>query len=212
MLRNGLLIISSYIDLSSPKQQIVRQLACIIFLLSTAKFANSQYYLRGELKDEKGIGLQGARIALFSKGTYPYYTGSSGAFGIPTSLKIDTITFSLEGYDTLKTPVITSQYSYFTLKNANRKTVSTTLQLASFIKNLPAENYLSTTKDGETYSSTIENPFVKTKSFPETGFAIRVDRASYSNIRRFIHQKEKPPVDAVRIEEMLNYFNLRNKT
>lgn len=206
----SLLIISSYIDLSSPKQQhIVRQLAFIILLLSSTTLGKSQYYLRGELKDEKGNGLQGARIALFSKGSYPYYTGSSGAFGIPTSLKVDTITFSLQGYDTLKTPVITSVYGYFTLKSTARKTTPG-IKFSSFIKNLPFEN-IETTKDGETYSSTIENPFVVAKSFPETGFSIHVDRASYSNIRRFIRQKEKPPFDAVRIEEMLNYFNLRSK-
>jgi Ca-activated chloride channel family protein len=41
------------------------------------------------------------------------------------------------------------------------------------------------------------------------GFALHVDRASYSNIRRFINSKSKPPPDAVRIEEMLNYFNFR---
>lgn len=189
----------------------MRSLAFTIFLLLTATAADSQYYLRGELKDEKGNGLQGARITLASKGSYPFNTGSSGTFGIPTSLKVDTITFSLPGYDTLKTAVITSQYGHFTLKSSNRKALSTTLQLASFTKNLQPANLETSLGDGETYSSTIENPFVSTKSFPETGFAIHVDRASYSNIRRFLNQKEKPPVDAVRIEEMLNYFNLKMK-
>jgi Ca-activated chloride channel family protein len=36
---------------------------------------------------------------------------------------------------------------------------------------------------------------------------MRIDKASYSNIRRFINQNTKVPVDAVRIDEMLNYFN-----
>lgn len=189
----------------------MRSLVFIIFLLLLTTVANSQYYLRGELKDEKGNGLQGVRIMLSSKGTYPFITGSSGTFGIPTNLKVDTITFSLPGYDTLKTAVITTEYGRFTLSSTNRKALSTTLQLSSFTKNFHHFNPEASLGDGETYSSTVENPFVNTTNFPETGFAIHVNRASYSNIRRFLNQKEKPPVDAVRIEEMLNYFNLQTK-
>jgi len=182
----------------------------MIFLLATS-FADGQYYLRGELRDEKGNGLPGARIKVASKGTYPYYTGSSGAFGIPTNLKVDTITFSLDGFDTLKTPVVSTTFGYFTLKASIKKTSSSTVQLASFTKNLLAQDLQLFSTEGETYSSTIENPFLNVKKFPETGFSIHVDRASYSNIRRILQQKERPPVDAVRIEEMLNYFNLKTR-
>ncbi|HKG67459.1 MAG TPA: von Willebrand factor type A domain-containing protein [Segetibacter sp.] len=179
-------------------------------LLSASAF--SQYYLRGELRDDKGNGLQGAKITLSSKGSYPFYSGNSGAFGIPVGFKHDTITFTLEGYDTLKTPVVTTEYGYFILRTTNRNVTATAKHLSSLTKNLHPELNKTTTEDGESYSSTIENPFVNTKSFPETGFALRVDRASYSNIRRFLKVKKKPPVDAVRIEEMLNYFNLRTKS
>ncbi|WP_018616306.1 YfbK domain-containing protein [Segetibacter koreensis] len=188
----------------------MRQFSLIFFLLSSTS-AFSQYYLRGELKDEQGQGLADARITLSSKGNYPYYTGSSGAFGIPTSLKIDTITFTLEGYDTLKTAVVTTEYGKFTLKMSPRKVTVRTLHLSSLTKNLQPDLKESNTYDGESYSPTIENPFVTTKDFPETGFAVHVDGASYSNIRRFLKSKKKPPADAVRIEEMLNYFNLKTK-
>ncbi|MBP1651280.1 MAG: hypothetical protein H6Q26_1437 [Bacteroidetes bacterium] len=59
----------------------------------------------------------------------------------------------------------------------------------------------------ETYGALYENQFMKTLIRSHSTFAVDVDRAAYSNIRRFIHLKEKIPVDAVRIEEMLNYFN-----
>lgn len=59
----------------------------------------------------------------------------------------------------------------------------------------------------ETYGTTYENKFVRTESHPLSTFAIDVDRAAYSNIRRFLRQKEPVPVDAVRIEEMVNYFH-----
>ena len=38
-------------------------------------------------------------------------------------------------------------------------------------------------------------------------FSIDVDTASYSNVRRFLNQNQRPPRDAVRIEELINYFN-----
>jgi Ca-activated chloride channel family protein len=60
----------------------------------------------------------------------------------------------------------------------------------------------------ETYASILENRFVNAKKFPNTGMSLNVDRASYSNIRRFISLNSMVPPDAVRIEEMLNYFNL----
>jgi Ca-activated chloride channel family protein len=54
----------------------------------------------------------------------------------------------------------------------------------------------------------VENRFVPADRFPNAGMSLNVDRASYSNIRRFITLNSKVPTDAVRIEEMLNYFNL----
>src|SRR5262249_36788388 len=45
------------------------------------------------------------------------------------------------------------------------------------------------------------------KKYPVTGMSLSIDRASYSNIRRFINTNTIVPPDAVRIEEMLTYFN-----
>lgn len=59
----------------------------------------------------------------------------------------------------------------------------------------------------ETYGTLYENKFVETDIKNTSLFAIDVDRAAYSNIRRFVKLKEKIPVNAVRIEEMLNYFH-----
>lgn len=59
----------------------------------------------------------------------------------------------------------------------------------------------------ESYDSIPENKVCKAKEEPLSTFSIDVDTASYSNIRRFLEQNQKPPVDAVRIEEMINYFS-----
>lgn len=59
----------------------------------------------------------------------------------------------------------------------------------------------------EEYSTITENEFKKVKDTPISTFSIDVDAASYSNMRRFINQNQMPYKDAIRIEEMINYFN-----
>ncbi|MBN2788609.1 MAG: von Willebrand factor type A domain-containing protein [Candidatus Delongbacteria bacterium] len=59
----------------------------------------------------------------------------------------------------------------------------------------------------EEYSSITENEFKKVIETPISTFSIDVDAASYSNMRRFINQNQMPYKDAIRIEEMINYFN-----
>ena len=58
----------------------------------------------------------------------------------------------------------------------------------------------------ESYAAIVENSFHDVRKDPLSTFSIDVDRASYSNVRRFINYGQRPPVDAVRIEEMINYF------
>jgi Ca-activated chloride channel family protein len=59
---------------------------------------------------------------------------------------------------------------------------------------------------GEVFAPIVDNPFVVVANDRQSTFSIDVDTASYSNIRRFLNQNVLPPKDAVRIEEMLNYF------
>lgn len=59
---------------------------------------------------------------------------------------------------------------------------------------------------GERYAEINENPFLETKYAPLSTFSIDVDTASYSNVRRYINDGNLPPKDAVRIEELVNYF------
>jgi Ca-activated chloride channel homolog len=59
---------------------------------------------------------------------------------------------------------------------------------------------------GENYQPITDNPFFKANLNPLSTFSIDVDTASYSNLRRFINEGQTPPQDAIRIEEMVNYF------
>lgn len=58
----------------------------------------------------------------------------------------------------------------------------------------------------ENYNRIDDNPFHRVGNEPLSTFSIDVDTASYSNVRRFITQGQLPPKDAVRIEELINYF------
>ncbi|MCF0062478.1 von Willebrand factor type A domain-containing protein [Dyadobacter chenwenxiniae] len=59
----------------------------------------------------------------------------------------------------------------------------------------------------ENYNPINENGFQVASQMPVTTFSVDVDRAAYSNTRRFLNNGQMPPVDAVRIEEMINYFD-----
>lgn len=63
----------------------------------------------------------------------------------------------------------------------------------------------------ESYSAISENSFHGVKDQPLSTFSIDVDRASYTNIRRFLNNGQLPPADAVRVEEMINYFDYQYK-
>ncbi|MGI8640338.1 MAG: vWA domain-containing protein [Pyrinomonadaceae bacterium] len=59
---------------------------------------------------------------------------------------------------------------------------------------------------GEKYAEIDENPFLETSRAPLSTFSIDVDTASYANVRRYLNDGSLPPKDAVRIEELINYF------
>jgi Ca-activated chloride channel family protein len=58
----------------------------------------------------------------------------------------------------------------------------------------------------EEYGRINDNPFYLVSEEPLATFSVDVDTASYANVRRFLTQRTLPPPDAVRIEEMVNYF------
>ena len=59
----------------------------------------------------------------------------------------------------------------------------------------------------ESYEHVPENPFLRVLDSPLSTFSIDVDTASYSNVRRFLQGGQLPPRNAVRIEELINYFS-----
>ena len=71
----------------------------------------------------------------------------------------------------------------------------------------PAAMAPPATEDRETYGHYEANPVQRVAENPVSTFSIDVDTGSYSNVRRFLNQGRLPPTDAVRVEELINYFD-----
>ncbi|MBN3962614.1 VWA domain-containing protein [Nostoc sp. NMS8] len=80
------------------------------------------------------------------------------------------------------------------------------LQAGSSIGRVAPQAETDSKFNTENYNRIEDNPFHRVGNDPLSTFSIDVDTASYSNVRRFITQGELPPKDAVRIEELINYF------
>jgi len=183
--------------------------ACKIFFLffAVSSLHAQQYYIRGEVKDESGNPLQNVNIVLQSSG-YVYHTGTYGSFGILTNKSQDTLTLWLDGYQKEQRAVNAENYATIRLKLSSSTSSNTHRnKLASFTRGLNKDVQRQWFTGDETYASLIENRFIEANKYPSTGLSLNIDRASYSNIRRFINTNTFVPPDAVRIEEMLNYFN-----
>jgi Ca-activated chloride channel family protein len=159
------------------------------------------------VRDEKKAPLQNVRIILHSTGI-PYSSGVGGAFGILSSRERDSLILSLDGYESVFIAVNSAKYQHITLKMLPFTASLHKHSLVSITPNLEMKSERNRVMGDETYNSLIENEFILTEKNPETSMVLNVDRASYSNIRRFINMNNEVPPDAVRIEEMLNYFSI----
>ncbi|MEP6711853.1 MAG: von Willebrand factor type A domain-containing protein [Ferruginibacter sp.] len=166
-----------------------------------------QYYLRGDIKDEKNQPLSNTKIFVHSSRTI-FYSGAYGSFGINVSKLYDTLSLSLDGYEPQLLRVKSDQWQNIVLKITPSNTTKNNPRLISVTKNLKQTSKLNWFISDETYFQLVENEFVKTGDYPNTGFSLNVNKASYSNVRRFINMQSPVPPDAVRVEEMVNYFNL----
>lgn len=114
----------------------------------------------------------------------------------------------MEGFDTKTVFVKTSEWQNIVLKTSADFVTRGRQKLISFVKSdADAHKYRWYAGD-ESYFQLIENTYVNASKFPLTGFSLNINTASYSNVRRFLNGNSAVPPDAVRVEEMVNYFNL----
>lgn len=150
-------------------------------------------------------------MTLHSTG-YLYHSGTSGGFGITSSKTEDSVTLSLDGYKVCTFLLKSSKENNFVLPLLVKKASQPEKRLMSITRDLKPMELTRFSVGGETYSSLRENDYMDAGKFPTIDFAVNTDKASYSNIRRFLNMGSTVPPDAVRIEEMLNYFTLEHVT
>ncbi|MFN3381678.1 MAG: vWA domain-containing protein, partial [Runella zeae] len=156
----------------------------------------------------------GVKVAIKGKSTFAY-TDLQGVYKINANVG-DKLIFSLKNYQLLAKTITKDSIVNVQLNRAFTKHE----EIATRPQGYPAPNMsidraayaaplmrLSSEPSTEEYGSIGENVFHNTQQNPLTTFSIDVDRASYSNVRRMLNLGQFPQRDAVRIEEMINYFD-----
>ncbi len=176
---------------------------------------------------EDGLGMPGINVLLkgSAQGTA---TAADGTYSITVPASGGTLVFSFIGYVTQeikvgKADVINVQLApdvqslselvvtgYSTKRRAKSKDAKAEMGYAYQPSAAPIQRdytFIQQQPNTEEYDGIIENIFHDAVKDPLSTFSIDVDAASYSNIRRFINNGQRPPKDAVRVEEMINYFD-----
>lgn len=195
--------------------------------------------ISGIVTDESGKTIAGVAIS-FEGSTFGTATDSTGYFEIK-NLESGTykMLFSFAGYENMKETIAIKESEQKKLsislkKQSEQAELSNDEEKNSYTKRESVKSvnastgyfanellYAPSIKDDdkfyqehntESYQAIQESGFKKVVGNPLSTFSIDVDNASYSNIRRFITYGQTPPKDAVRIEEMINYFDYNYQT
>lgn len=192
--------------------QHIGKIGCICLLLCPYFGKAQSFYFTGGFKDSTGTLIPFVNIKLHSNQLL-YQAGSGGEFGITSFVATDTATCYATGFDTLqvvlfhgKYQAIILRYNKLMLEKAKEESRLSSLSITPQYKKYPID---VNTGNGESYNAIVPNAFVTAAAFPTIGFVPNNNHASYSNIRRFIAHSTRVPPNAVRIEELWNYFNLQ---
>ena len=127
----------------------------------------------------------------------------------------DTIDIALEGGSILQEVVVTGysvqrkKESLGSVSNVTTQSLSGRSAGVSINGNSKKKPKKQEPIGTEKYNHKDENVYKNPKKEPLSTFSIDVDKASYANVRRFLNDNSLPPKDAVRIEEMINYFDYK---
>ena len=189
--------------------------AIALLLLSQAGTARAQERtgtITGVVTDVSGgQALESAVVTLDSTET-AVLTDTEGSYvltGVPAGEH--TLTVSILGYETrqVQVTVVAGETATVNIEltgAALRAQAETRIMLRAASRAIPDRTRWGPRPNTESYAEINENEFKSVSDAPLSTFSIDVDRASYANVRRFIQDGQRPPADAVRIEEMINYF------
>ncbi|MCB9266535.1 MAG: von Willebrand factor type A domain-containing protein [Lewinellaceae bacterium] len=194
----------------------------LIFIACTFQnsFAQAYKYATGIVVDaEYGTPLSGVHV-LVQHANEGVVTDSNGVFTIELYIGEDTLVVRYPGFSTQQVPVqpdtmrieLVYEMGLDTIATFDPETYEETYQVVRYERSFgrtfhPAAPPQTEHWNTEDYSPIEENGERDVLSSPLSTFSIDVDRASYSNVRRFLNEGQLPPEDAVRVEEMINYFS-----
>lgn len=194
--------------------------ALILFLLYSF-VATEVRTISGLVTSESGQNLSGVSVAVKGSGISTQ-TDLKGNYKIKVPDGMDYLVFKLKGFKPKEVKLGKSNLMDVKLtadinlkdrmiSNDQQSKITGRVAISDMIFPITGGNhqYISDEQAGntESYNAINDNRFLEAKQNPLSTFGIDVDAASYSNIRRFINNGQLPPVDAVRIEEMVNYFD-----
>lgn len=175
--------------------------------------------ITGTVTDGTNTPIAGVNVSVQGSGEKTV-TDGLGHFSISIPNLARALVFSKPGYQALTVPVSSKSVLQIILvqKAELLDEVIVTGQTMRMKKSLAFDRVASapSTFSGtamqisvptESYKPINENGFLPVAQQPVTTFSVDVDRAAYSNVRRFLNNGQMPPEDAVRIEEMINYFD-----
>lgn len=151
-------------------------------------------------------------------------TDAAGKYSITTSVHGGVLVFSFIGYETKEIRIGSSNVINVLLQEEiteleevvttrHRKERKQAVGAPAFKSydlgrtTAQEQDYQQPQWNTEEYDAIEENIFREALKNPLSTFSIDVDAASYSNVRRFVNNGQRPPKDAVRIEELINYFD-----
>lgn len=175
--------------------------------------------IRGTVTDAANVPLAGVAVSIQGGGAKTV-TDHAGHFSLNVPKLARVLVFKLVGYQDLTVPV-TSDSVLKIILIEKAETLSEVVVTDQSISMKKRDSFHSVASAPATFSGTVmqmsvptesykpinENGFITVGQQPVTTFSVDVDRAAYSNVRRFLNNGQMPPEDAVRIEEMINYFD-----
>lgn len=182
-------------------------------LVMFAAFTSDSRNITGVVTDTRNSPLAGVVVKI--KGTrVSTTTDVSGKYSIQVADK-QTLVFSFPGFVTQEVRPGKSGVANVALVQSSAALEEVVVTAVGVARQksaafAPPQAYVYdnlSVRNTESYKGMNENRFYQAKETPLSTFGIDVDAASYSNIRRFVNNGQNPPSDAVRIEEMINYFN-----
>lgn len=159
---------------------------------------------------EDGSGIPGANVVI--EGTYiGCVTDIDGKYTINVTPDADKLVFSAMGFEDATVAINGQSVINVVLEPADIKIQEVVVVAYGTAKKKSFTGSVSVVSAGsynnESYSKISENGFKRVSRNPLSTFSVDVDGASYSNIRRMIDYGDVPRKDAVRVEEMINYFS-----